>query len=99
MLRRAYGCRCSALLAGPQVLEEDRDKAREVVQVWERKQQKIQKEFDHLESKVESVEIDLDTVLTERRQLVEQARGSAGSDFGAGFWGRSGKCIRPSWTL
>ena len=74
VLRRAYGCRCSALLAGPQVLEEDRDKAREVVQVWERKQQKIQKEFDHLESKVESVEIDLDNAKGEIHTKDEQVR-------------------------
>ena len=60
------------ILAQLQVLEEDRDKAREVVEEWEAKQKKIAKEYDQLERKVETCENDLEKAKAETATKDEQ---------------------------
>merc|ERR1719335_1486613 len=62
------------ILAQLQVLEEDRDRAREVVEEWEAKQKKIAKEYDQLERKVETCENDLEKAKAETATKDEQVR-------------------------
>jgi myosin protein heavy chain len=62
------------ILAQLQVLEEDRDRAREVVEEWEQKQKKIAKEYDQLERKVETCENDLEKAKAETATKDEQVR-------------------------
>jgi myosin protein heavy chain len=62
------------ILSQLQVLEEERDRAREVVDEWEAKQKKIAKDYDALERKVEQSEADLDKAKGDTHNKDEQVR-------------------------